>query len=206
MQFNLGIESFNVNNTAKKKLDFKKYDIDVSLNEIENAGNTCTLKYGFTFSSSPKGIRLTLEGTITINGSPREFENLYQKDAQNMPNILRQSYHEIYPVLFMIAKSMNIPCPPYEISKTMDASLEKIESQEDETLDVKSDTNSHTSEKEESSIYDSMSTEELTKMQIELNKEYSKTSSEELKSKLDSITDILNRKIKESVVSPQNVS
>ncbi|MCV0372585.1 MAG: hypothetical protein K5793_03425 [Nitrosarchaeum sp.] len=205
MQFNLGIESFNVNNTSKENLDFKKYDIDVSLNEIENSGNSCTLKYGFTFSSSPKGIRLTLEGTITINGSPMEFENLYQKDEQNMPNILRQSYHELYPVLFMIAKSMNIPCPPYEISKTMDTSSEKIESQ-GEIHDSKSDTNSNASDKEETSIYDSMSTEELTKMQIDLNKEYSETPSEELKSKLDAITDILNRKIKESVISPQNVS
>lgn len=207
MQFNLGIESFNVNNTAKENLDFNRYDIDVSLNEIENTGNTCTLKYGFTFSSSPKGIRLTLEGTIIINGSPAEFENIYQKDEQNMPHILRQSYHELYPVLFMITKSMNIPCPPYEISKTMDVPLENTESQKDELFESKAEVDDHTSEeKTESTIYDSMSTEELTKMQIDLNKEYSETPSEELKNKLDLITNVLNKKINESVISPQNVS
>ncbi len=208
MQFNLSIESFNVNNARKGNSDFEKYDIDVELNELSNTDNTCMLKYGFIFSSNPKGIRLSIEGVIILNGNSGEFEKIYEKDEQNIPQILRQSYHELYPALFMITKSMNIPCPPYEISKTMDLS-EKAESSE-QNNSVQSESVSElaheqkieeVSEEKHSSAYESMNTEELTKLQIDLSKELSENYSDETKNKLDEITIILNKKISESVIS-----
>lgn len=208
MQFNLSIESFNVNNARKGNSDFEKYDIDVELNELSNTDNTCMLKYGFIFSSNPKGIRLSIEGVIILNGNSGEFEKIYEKDEQNIPHILRQSYHELYPALFMITKSMNIPCPPYEISKTMDLS-EKAESSE-QNNSVQSESVSElaheqkieeVSEEKHSSVYESMNTEELTKLQIDLSKELSENYSDETKNKLDEITIILNKKISESVIS-----
>ena len=208
MQFNLSIESFNVNNARKGNSDFEKYDIDVELNELSNTDNTCMLKYGFIFSSNPKGIRLSIEGVIILNGNSGEFEKIYEKDEQSIPHILRQSYHELYPALFMITKSMNIPCPPYEISKTMDLS-EKAESSE-QNNSVQSESVSElaheqkieeVSEEKHSSVYESMNTEELTKLQIDLSKELSENYSDETKNKLDEITIILNKKISESVIS-----
>ena len=112
MRFNLDIGSFNVNNATKDNPDFKKYDIDVSLNELTSAENSCQLKYGYTFSSSPKGIHFSLEGVIDVSGNPSEIESMYQKDEQNIPNILRLSYQELYPGGCMRTKSRKIPCPP----------------------------------------------------------------------------------------------
>lgn len=209
MQFNLSIESFNVNNTAKGNSDFKKYDIDVELNELSNNDNTCMLKYGFTFSSSPKGIRLNIEGIITLNGNSTEFDKIYEKDIQNIPHILRQSYHELYPVLFMITKSMNVPCPPYEISKTMDLSKNAESNEQNKTVQSESLSESiqesiieeHNEEKYQDTGYESMSTEDLTKLQIDLSKEISENTSEEIKKKLDDITATLNKKLNESVIS-----
>lgn len=186
MQFNLDIESFNVNNSSKNKLDFKKYDIDVSLNEVSSAENSCQLQYGYTFSSAPKGIRLSLEGKIDVNGDSSELESIYQKDKQNIPNILRMSYQELYPVLFMLTKSMKIPCPPYEISKTIDFSEPTVEPQPTQ---------------ETVTEFDQMSTEELTKMQIDLSNQYTENPSEELRQKIDNIGAVLNKKINEATSS-----
>ncbi len=209
MQFNLSIESFNVNNTIKGNSDFKKYDIDVELNELSNNDNTCMLKYGFTFSSSPKGIKLNIEGLITLNGNSTEFDKIYEKDVQNIPHILRQSYHELYPVLFMITKSMNVPCPPYEISKTMDLSENTESNEQNKTVQSESISESvqesiieeSNEEKYHDTGYESMSTEDLTKLQIDLSKETPENTSEEIKKKLDDITATLNKKINESVIS-----
>ncbi|AFS80848.1 hypothetical protein NKOR_04810 [Candidatus Nitrosopumilus koreensis AR1] len=212
MQFNLDIESFNVNNNVKEKTDFKKYDIDVSLNEVSSAENSCQLQYGYTFSSAPKGIRLSLEGKIDVNGNSSELESLYQKDEQNIPQILRMSYQELYPVLFMLTKSMKIPCPPYEISKTMDLSEQTEHSSELESIseDVKEQTEESTNEKEVTysdeiksadSEFDQMSTEELTKLQIDLSNQHSENPSDELKQKIDTINSVLNKKINESASS-----
>ncbi|WP_016939374.1 MULTISPECIES: hypothetical protein [Nitrosopumilus] len=208
----MDIESFNVNNNVKEKTDFKKYDIDVSLNEVSSAENSCQLQYGYTFSSAPKGIRLSLEGKIDVNGNSSELESLYQKDEQNIPQILRMSYQELYPVLFMLTKSMKIPCPPYEISKTMDLSEQTEHSSELESIseDVKEQTEESTNEKEVTysdeiksadSEFDQMSTEELTKLQIDLSNQHSENPSDELKQKIDTINSVLNKKINESASS-----
>lgn len=214
MQFNLDIESFNVNNNVKEKTDFSKYEIDVSLNEVSSAENSCQLQYGYTFSSAPKGIRLSLEGKIDVNGNSSELESIYQKDEQNIPNILRMSYQELYPVLFMLAKSMKIPCPPYEISKTMELSessesaekLEPTSESPDETTDEPAqesleETVSSKNSESPKSEFDQMSTEELTKMQIDLSNQHSENPSDELKQKIDSINSVLNKKISESTSS-----
>ena len=193
MQFNLDIESFNVNNSSKEKVDFQKYDIDVSLNEVSSAENSCQLQYGYTFSSAPKGIRLSLEGKIDVNGNSSELESIYQKDEQNIPNILRMSYQELYPVLFMLTKSMKIPCPPYEISNTMDFSEPTVEPEPtQETVTEQPTTVSE---------FEQMSTEELTQMQIDLSNQYSENPNDELRQKIDNISSVLNKKINEATSS-----
>ena len=210
MKFNLDIGSFNVNNSAKDNPDFKKYDIDVSLNEVTSGENSCQLQYGYTFSSSPKGIHFSLEGMIDVSGNPGELESIYEKDEQDIPNILRLSYQELYPVLFMVTKSMKIPCPPYEISKTMDLSQEHPDENTEplkrsiepkippETVDVKPDESENESEPNK---LDSMSTEELTQLQIELSNKNTETPSKELEQELDTVSKILNKKINESIDS-----
>ena len=155
---------------------------------------------------------MSLEGKIDVNGNSSELESIYQKDEQNIPNILRMSYQELYPVLFMLTKSMKIPCPPYEISKTMDFSEPTVEpepTQESvteptvEPEPTQEPVTEPTVEPEPTanSEFDQMSTEELTKMQIDLSNQYSENPAEELRQKIDAVSSTLNKKINEATSS-----
>jgi len=221
MKLTLAIDSFNVNNSTRQEPEFTKYSIDVSLNEISSTENSCELKYGYIFSSIPKGIQLNLEGFVNCSGNPSELAQIYQKDSEDIPNILRMSYQELYPVLFMITKSMKIPCPPYELTKTVDSIMpETLDAETSETLDAETSETldaeptetldaeptetldaEPTEKNTENSEFDSLSTEELTQLQIDLNSEYAKTPSDELKTKIDLATKILNQKISDSLTS-----
>ena len=189
MKLNLVIDSFNVINSTKKEPEFTKYSIDASLNEISSTENSCEMKYGYTFSSIPKGIQLNLEGFVNCSGNSSELTQIYQKDGEDIPNILRMSYQELYPILFMITKSMKIPCPPYELTETVAPETVAPETVAPETVAP------------ETSEFDSLSTEELTQLQIDLNSEYAKTPSDKLKTKIDLATKILNQKISDSLNS-----
>lgn len=209
MHFNMNIGTFNVNNSLKNSAEFDKYNIDVSLNEISNSEESCQLKYGYVFSSLPKGITMSLEGTIEANGNTSDMNTLYQKDEQNIPVILRRSYRELYPILFMVSKSMNIPCPPYEINQNVgNNTVTNANNDIQNESQVESDSVKDESIKEsqEDDEFESMSTEKLTQLQIDLSKEYSENPSEELKKKIDQINDTLNKKIGATVASTQNVS
>ena len=51
------------------------------------------------------------------------------------------------------------------------------------------------------SEFDQMSTEELTKMQIDLSNQYSENPTEELRQKIDAVSSTLNKKINEATSS-----
>ncbi|NIP61372.1 MAG: hypothetical protein GWN01_14100 [Nitrosopumilaceae archaeon] len=212
MQFNLDITTFNVNNSDKENKDFKKYEIDVSLNELKNTENECNLKYGYTFMSAPKGINLSIEGTIDVKGNSSEIESLYKKDEQNIPQILRLSYHELYPALFMITKSMKIPCPPYEISKTMELDTKPDNDNdtynESTSKDSMENNNEQTAneEKQENEKLDSMTVDELRKLKTDLEKQTAEKPSDEIQKRIDTVNEALNKNTSGSVAEPQNVS
>ncbi len=112
----------------------------------------------------------------------------------------------------MITKSMKIPCPPYEISTTVqesgtsDKDIEQFDSQppNEKTETISDDIPNEEESKHEN--LESMSTEELTKLQIDISKQNSDKPSDELQKQLDAVNDVLNKKIKDSTISAENVS
>ena len=54
------LNSVSMNKNDPKNTVFHKYDVEASIDEIENAENSSTFKYGFTILSNPKNVRLSI--------------------------------------------------------------------------------------------------------------------------------------------------
>ena len=98
-----------------KNTVFHKYDVEASIDEIENADAYSTFKYGFTILSNPKNVRLFIEGMIKITGNSKERDDVLTKDENNVPKILSVIYQELFPTFFLLSKSLDVSCPPHQI-------------------------------------------------------------------------------------------
>ena len=98
-----------------KNTVFHKYDVEASIDEIENAETHSTFKYGFTILSNPKNVRLSIEGMTKIAGDSKERDDVLTKDENNVPKILSVIYQELFPTFFLLSKSLNVSCPPIQI-------------------------------------------------------------------------------------------
>ena len=109
------LNSVSMNKNDPKNTVFHKYDVEASIDEIENAENRSTFKYGFTILSNPKNVRLSIEGIIKITGDSKERDDMLAKDENNVPKILSVIYQELFPTFFLLSKSLNVSCPPLQI-------------------------------------------------------------------------------------------
>jgi hypothetical protein len=98
-----------------KNTVFHKYDVEASIDEIENAETHSAFKYGFTILSNPKNVRLSIEGMTKIMGDSKERDDILAKDENDVPKILSIIYQELFPTFFLLSKSLNVSCPPIQI-------------------------------------------------------------------------------------------
>ncbi len=99
-----------------KNTVFHKYDVEASIDEIENTETHSVFKYGFTILSNPKNVRLSIDGVTKISGDSKEIDDILSKDENNVPKILSSIYQELFPTFFLLSKSLNVSCPPIQIS------------------------------------------------------------------------------------------
>lgn len=115
---NLKIE---INSSTFSKLKneegFIKYNIEASLDEVENRDSEVVLKYKLVLLSNPTNSKITVEGLATIHGDQAEISKQLSPDEKNIPVILNLIYQEIFPLFFIMSKSMHIPCPAYRLSQ-----------------------------------------------------------------------------------------
>lgn len=111
------ISSLVVNKLKSCQDDFLKYDIDVALDEVEGLDSSVKLKYKFALLSNPPNTKLSTEGFVTVFGNESEISKLLSPDERNIPIIVNTIYQEIYPFLYIISKSMHVPCPAYRLSQ-----------------------------------------------------------------------------------------
>ena len=104
-------------NKLKSGIPFEKYNIDVSIDEIENNDLGIKLKYKFILLSTPTNAKISLEGLISILGNENEVSKYLEPDERNVPIIVNVAYQEILPLLYVLTKSIDIPCPAYKISQ-----------------------------------------------------------------------------------------
>ncbi len=120
--------SLAISKSEEDQSAFIKYDIDASLDEVKTTENFSKLKFSFTILSDPKNIRLIADGLVTIVGNQSKREEVLVNDEKNIPKILNQIYQNLFPTFFLVAKCIEVPCPPYMlggISKTSVSSSEQ---------------------------------------------------------------------------------
>ena len=117
------ITSLLFNNLKSEQNSFTKYDIEAALDELENTETTVKLKFKFALLSNPTNTKITVEGLATVNGNQTETSKLLTPDEKNIPLVVNMIYQEIFPLFYIISKSMQIPCPAYQLSKISQSQL-----------------------------------------------------------------------------------
>ncbi|MDE1861566.1 MAG: hypothetical protein KGI33_01510 [Thaumarchaeota archaeon] len=96
---------------------FTKYDIEISIDEVESEDSHVRLKYRFLLLSNPTNVKLTVDGFTTIFGNAQEIARHLGNDEGNIPYVVNSLYREIFPFLYVTSKTMQIPCPAYKLSE-----------------------------------------------------------------------------------------
>jgi hypothetical protein len=124
------ITSLAVSKLKNSHDDFIKYNIDVSIDEVENNESGIKLKYKFILLSNPTNTKLTIEGLASLFGNEIEVSKQLEPDQKNVPVVVNGIYQEVFPLIYIVSKSLQIPCPAYklsEISSTVPAELKADE-------------------------------------------------------------------------------
>ena len=124
------ISSLSVNKLKNEQDNFVKYDIDVALDEVENNESGIKLKYKIILLSNPTNTKISLEGLVTILGNEVEVSKYLEPDQKNIPVVVNNVYQEIFPLLYIITKSVQVPCPAYRLSQLSPAQ-KTVEKQEE---------------------------------------------------------------------------
>jgi len=101
----------------KSGIPFEKYHIDVSIDEIENNEFGIKLKYKFVLLSTPTNAKISIEGLTSLSGNENQIAKFLEPDQKNVPMIVNIVYQELLPLLYVLTKSIDIPCPAYKISQ-----------------------------------------------------------------------------------------
>jgi len=115
-----------------------KYDVDATIDEVENSEDQSIFKYVFTILSDPKNVILTIDGIARIHGDSIERDEILTKDENEVPKILTIIYQELFPTFFLLSKTLNVSCPPHNIGKMSETTSQ--ETPESETT-VENSTN-----------------------------------------------------------------
>jgi hypothetical protein len=111
------ITSLSITKLNNEQNGFVKYNIESAMDEIENTETEVKLKYKFILLSNPTNTKLSIEGIATIYGDQTEISKHFSPDEKNIPHVVNNIYQEIFPLFYIISKSMQIPCPAYRLSQ-----------------------------------------------------------------------------------------
>ena len=111
------INSLVFSKLKNEQNSFTKYDIEAALDELENTETEVKLKFKFALLSNPTNTKLMVEGLATVDGNQSETSKLLSPDEKNIPLVVNMIYQDIFPLFYIISKSMQIPCPAYQLSK-----------------------------------------------------------------------------------------
>ncbi|MGI0087194.1 MAG: hypothetical protein ACREBI_04470 [Nitrosotalea sp.] len=124
------ITSLAVNKLKNSHDDFIKYNIDVSLDEIENSESGIKLKYKFVLLSNPTNTKLTIEGVASLFGNEADVSKQLEPDQKNIPVVVNGIYQEVFPLIYIVSKSLQIPCPAYKLSQISSVAPQEAKAEE----------------------------------------------------------------------------
>jgi hypothetical protein len=111
------VSNLMFNKTSDEKINFKKYDINVELEEESSNDQRTILKYSLDLTSNPKNSVINISGSTTLNGEQSEIEELLKQEDEKTPEVVSIIYQELFPLMYIISKNMKIPSPAHTISQ-----------------------------------------------------------------------------------------
>ena len=105
------------NKTTDGQIDFKKYDINVDLEEKSSDDQTTVLKFSLDLTSNPKNSVINISGNTKLSGEQSEIEEFLKQEHEKTPEVVSLIYQELFPLMYIISKNMKIPSPAHTISQ-----------------------------------------------------------------------------------------
>ena len=130
------VSNLMFNKTSEDRIDFKKYDINVELEEQSSSDQKTVLKYSLDLTSNPKNSVINISGNAILNGEQEEIEQMLKQDEQNTPQIVSLIYQELFPLMYIISKNMKIPSPAHTISQNaISENQDLVSNQENDVIE-----------------------------------------------------------------------
>lgn len=128
MNHEVEVSNLMFNKASEEQIDFKKYDINVDLQEELSTDQKIVLKYSLDLTSNPKNSVINISGNAILNGEQEEIEEMLKQDDENTPQIVSLIYQELFPLMYIISKNMKIPSPAHTISHNNISENNELES------------------------------------------------------------------------------
>ena len=111
------VSNLMFNKTSNEEIKFKKYDINVDLEEEFSNDEKTVLKYSLDLTSNPKNAVINISGNTILSGEQSEIEEFLKQEEEKTPEVVSLIYQELFPLMYIISKNMKIPSPAHTISQ-----------------------------------------------------------------------------------------
>ncbi len=143
MKHDIEVSNLMFNKTSEEQIDFKKYDINVELEEESSNDQKTVLKYSLDLTSNPKNAVINISGNTTLSGEQSEIEEYLKQENEKTPEVVSLIYQELFPLMYIISKNMKIPSPAHTISQNnvgeFEEPIKKLETVNEKPLETKLD-------------------------------------------------------------------
>lgn len=96
-----------------------KFNISANLEEVDRVSNKVVLKFMFAIITDPRVVKYQVEGRTDIEGQLDHIKNaLTPHPSTKVPMLLYDIYQQVYPSIFILAKTINTPSPSPELLST----------------------------------------------------------------------------------------
>ena len=134
MNHEVEVSNLMFNKTSDEQINFKKYDINVDLEEESSNDGKTILKYSLDLTSNPKNSVINISGNTILSGEQEEIEDFLKQENEKTPEVVSVIYQELFPLMYIITKNMKIPAPSHTISQSQMTESENQNQQVNENM------------------------------------------------------------------------
>jgi len=149
MNHEIGVSNLMFNKASNEQIEFKKYDINVELEEESSNEQKTILKYSLDLTSNPKNAVINISGNTILSGEQSEIEEFLKQEDEKTPEVVSLIYQELFPLMYIISKNMKIPSPAHTISQNNVRSPEEQNGDEKKIEEKSSETQTNDIKEEE---------------------------------------------------------
>ena len=154
------VSNLMFNKTSDESIDFKKYDINVELEEESSSDQKIVLKYSIDLTSNPKNSVINISGNTILSGEQSEIEEFLKQEDQKTPQVVSLIYQELFPLMYIISKNMKIPAPAHTISQNQINESATKENVKTESAEIPNESKNNVNEQTIENLQDNTPTSE----------------------------------------------